>query len=199
MGLESAPKEHHPFFVKRRGFPPKKGAGFKWQWVKTNGTMLGWVHHRGGGSHPKRARDSNGSGSKPMVPCWGGCTTHFGIGMFIGGTIWLWTHDHLKERHRSNFRVVGSLGVDPHCDTRKSPVSMIKFVFGKVFPYHRSGQMAFDGFRVLELLGASETAREASHAEWTPRFQKPPDRSGSAQRAPEISHDGPHMDSSSAS
>ena len=40
----------------------------------------------------------NGHGSKPMVPVWDRCTAHFslfyllGIGMFTGGTIWIWTH-----------------------------------------------------------------------------------------------------------
>ena len=40
-------------------------------------------------------------GSKPMVPFWGRCTTHFRtyfsgwIGIFTGGTIWILTHGDL--------------------------------------------------------------------------------------------------------
>ena len=41
-------------------------------WVKTNGTILGWVHH-------------------PFQ------SLLVGIGMFTGGTIWVSTHSHLRE------------------------------------------------------------------------------------------------------
>ena len=43
-------------------------------------------------------RRCSACGSKPMVPFWGRCTTHFRtyfsgcIGMFLGGTIWILTH-----------------------------------------------------------------------------------------------------------
>ena len=48
----------------------------------------------------KKKLFQHGCGSKPMVPFWGRCTTHFRtyfggwIGMFTGNTIWMLIHDH---------------------------------------------------------------------------------------------------------
>ena len=44
------------------------------------------------------------SGSKPMVPFWGRCTTHLvENGMFTGGTIWMLTHGHVDQRGNAGF------------------------------------------------------------------------------------------------
>ena len=60
--------------------------------VSIFGTAIVDIVKRPCGQHPY------GCGSKPMVPFWGRCTTHFSLcwwGLFTGGTIWLLTRGHI--------------------------------------------------------------------------------------------------------